>query len=126
MTPDDIDLHAWHADGHTIDLFMDVFVGGTRNHGQLAGRITCPPDSVCRRWYEAHKAVEFHCFLQMELEAVGLYDLLDGSMDAKDLPSDWSSDFPITVEWRDEGEDGVYWRPVVATTEGEKGDGHTG
>lgn len=118
MTVDEIDLRAWHADGHKLGLGLTLFAArGGRSFGQVAVRVECPEDSVCHRWYAAHgtEPPKHHCMVGMEIEAMGPIDFIDADLDAEALPADWSrwgSDFPIEIEWRDRGEDGLEWRPL--------------
>lgn len=130
MTEEEIDLMAWHADGHKLNLGLDLFNGKDRNYAQVRVRVECPDDSVCHRWYTAHgtEPPEHHCFVNLEIEAMGALDFLDGDFATDALPDDWSRwgpDFPIEIEWRDQGEDGVEWRPLyyAEATEPKRVDG---
>lgn len=116
---DEIDWTAWHADGHQLDARVSVWRGKPlpaapprRPLGQLEVTVECPEDSVCRRT----DTVDY-CFVRDNMQDVGFIDFIE-MMNALDVPEDWSSRFPVVIEWRDQGEDGVEWRP---TTEGEKG-----
>lgn len=115
MTPEEIDLSAWHADGHTLTIGLGLFNGRDRNFGHMTVETTCPEGTICHQWAEAHETDHF-CMVAQELTAMGPPDFIDGNFNTSALPDDWScaaGDFPLEIEWRDMGEDGVEWRPKV-------------
>src|SRR4051794_29727009 len=107
----------WNADGHKLDVKLSVWSSGRitgpaplRHCGQLDVTVECPEGSVCRR-DETERPD--HCFVREEMQALGVPDFIE-VMEVGALPSDWSSRFPVVIEWRDRGEDGVDWRPAGA------------
>lgn len=119
MADERLDLSAWQKDGHILRVKMGVFPspvgpresGNVRNYGQFKAEIQCPEGSACRQWAEAHSH-DLICLVQQELEALGLYDFIDMAFSGVEVPADWSQDFPLVIEWRDQGEDGIAWRPA--------------
>lgn len=119
MADERLDLSAWQKDGHILRVKLGVFASPvgprednrTRHYGQLQAAITCPEGSTCRRWAADHSHDPI-CFVQQELEAISLYDFIDMAFEGTQLASDWSSDLPLVIEWRDQGEDGIAWRPA--------------
>lgn len=113
---DEIDLHAWQSDGHRLFLEAKLFEERNgRKWGMLVVRTECPENSTCRRWAADHNSTHT-CMVQADIEATGSHDFIDGAIDATGLPADWSSVFPMRIEWKDEGEDGIRWRPVTGAT----------
>jgi hypothetical protein len=111
-----LDLRAWHADGHKLTVKLGVWPDGKRKSGTIRVEAECPPDSVCHRFREqaGHRDGQPYCFVRGEIESFGPLDFLDADLDAPDLPDDWSSRVDgLEIEWKDEGEDGIRWRPKL-------------
>lgn len=109
----------WHDDGHemTVEVCIEVNTGmpegaAARKSTFTQVKVHCPEDSFCHRWAREHAAEHF-CFVRNEIDAVGHWDFIE-QMDTAELPEDWSSGFPIRLAWRDEGEDGLTWKPTKA------------
>lgn len=118
-----VDLREWQADGHKITLELAVWTGraGEQNGTVLRIVTECPEDSSCRRWREqtvGHRdGQDAYCWVEGEIEGIGVHDFLDGDFEGATLPPDWSSlVHGLEIEWRDEGEDGIRWRPAATPT----------
>lgn len=114
MADERLDLTAWQNDGHILRVKMGTFTDRNgRKYGQLQAEITCPEGSSCRKWAAEHER-DSVCLVNQELDAVSFYDFIDMGFDGAQsfLPPDWSQDFPLVMEWRDQGEDGIAWRPA--------------
>jgi hypothetical protein len=101
----------WHDDGH--EMTLEVCIGassGGRKYTSAQMKVHCPDGSFCRRWQAEHDVPVEHCFVKTEIDAVGHWDFIE-MMETEGLPEDWSSTFPIRLTWRDQGEDGITWRP---------------
>lgn len=114
----------WHDDGHEIAVEVCVGLGAPLTPGSPgpAGKrqkyastemkVHCPEGSFCRRWSKQHGAPH-HCFVKSDIDAVGHWDFID-YMETEGLPEGWSSTFPVRIIWRDQGEDGLTWKPKLA------------
>lgn len=113
MTTTEEEWREWHDDGHemTVEVCVHVGSGSGRKYASTDVKVNCPEGSFCRRWQAEHQVPAEHCFVEAEIEAVGHWDFID-VMDTSELPDDWSSGFPIRLVWRDQGEDGLTWRPT--------------
>lgn len=106
----EIDWGAWQADGHklTCEVRVGESPGGARLYTELHIDSECPEDSVCRR---AREVSADYCFIREELGVAGPIDFIE-YMETEGVQKDWSSGFPVTIEWIDRGEDGIQWRPA--------------
>lgn len=124
MADERLDLSAWQQDGHVLNLRLGTFtspvgpreLGNSKTYGQLLFEVECPEGSACRRWLDEHTTSRIsrpphHCFVKGDLEGLGPYDFIE-EMATHGLPEGFSLDFPVVLDWRDRGEDGIEWRPA--------------
>jgi hypothetical protein len=123
----DIDWTAWHDDGHTLTLKVELWhprqnpdAVKVKASGALAVEVACPEGSICQRHHRdsGKTGRPIYCWVRNEVEMMGPLDFIDSALESAGLPDDWSSPVQgLEIEWRDQGEDGILWRPKGAAVE---------